>query len=467
MYCAKNINKPILILLCLIIALSSCKKEWLDAKSDVALVVPATLKDLQALLDNNLPTANVFNVAYPYLGEFSADNYYLRQETWQSLGLPISRNSYIWADEFYGGNDYSQITDWSASYQRVFYANVVLDKLSNIDRTPTNQGQWDNVKGSALFCRAFDFYNLAQEFCKVYDDATSSTDLGVLLKISADINEKTSRASVEETYNQIITDLQHAIQLLPVTSVVKTRPSKPAAYALLAKTYLTMRKYDKALSYSDSTLQISSALMNYNGGNGIGASGNYRFSRFNPEVIYECVMFPNSQNLQNSIHIVDTTLFSSYSDNDLRKSLFYRVNGGFTRFYGSYIGSSLLFCGLATDEVYLTRAECFARLGNRDAALSDLNTLMINRWKSSVWIPITAQDAHEALNKILDERRKELVFRGVRWADLRRLNKEGRSITLTRVLGNQTFTLSPNSNRYVFPIPEEEVKINGIVQNPR
>jgi len=140
------------------------------------------------------------------------------------------------------------------------------------------------------------------------------------------------------------------------------------------------------------------------------------------------------------------------------------MSGGYS-FKGSYSVYSL-FIGIATDEVYLMRAECNARLGNKDAALNDLNTLMVTRWSTGTFIPFTAATSQDALNIILQERRKELIFRNLRWMDIKRLNKDGANITLTRIIGGQTYTLPPNDNRFALPLPADIVKMTGMPQNP-
>ena len=50
----------------------------------------------------------------------------------------------------------------------------------------------------------------------------------------------------KETYDQIISDLETSIALLPNEVPLKTRPSKAAAEALLSRTYLHMAEYGKA-----------------------------------------------------------------------------------------------------------------------------------------------------------------------------------------------------------------------------
>jgi hypothetical protein len=127
-----------------------------------------------------------------------------------------------------------------------------------------------------------------------------------------------------------------------------------------------------------------------------------------------------------------------------------------------------MFSGIANDEVYLNRAEARVRNGNVNGALEDINALLVKRWRTGTFTPIIETNAAALLNIILAERRKELLFRGNRWTDLRRLNKDvNLSKTLSRALNGIEYTLPPNDERYVYPIPFQEISISGIVQNPR
>ena len=71
----------------------------------------------------------------------------------------------------------------------------------------------------------------------------------------------------------------------------------------------------------------------------------------------------------------------------------------------------------------------------------------------------------DALEKILLERRKELVWRGLRWQDIKRLNGEGRDIVQKRLVDNTMVTLQPTATYYAMPIPEDVVENSGIAQN--
>src|SRR6266536_536965 len=246
-----------ILLLALASLFSSCKKDWLNAKPSKSLIVPSTIQDYQALLDNT----NLMNTNHPGLGEIGTNNFYMLNTQWQSLYNFQERNAYIWTPDIFQG-EYS--FDWNDAYTRILNANVVIKGIEKVQTDGTSQSNWNNVKGSALFFRAYDFYDLAQEFCKPYIQSTANSDLGIPLRTDPDVSKGSVRASVQETYDQIIHDLLIAKDLLPINPLYKTRPSKPAAYALLARTYLAMENYDRALLYSDSSLQLFSALIDYN-----------------------------------------------------------------------------------------------------------------------------------------------------------------------------------------------------------
>src|SRR5690242_11403836 len=229
--------------------ISSCGK-YLDIKPDKKLVIPSDVKDLQALLD----FTTIMNKKAPSFGEASADNYYLPENNYDNLSL-AERQAYTWSVDDYS---YANSNDWSNIYDAIGVANTVLDNIDRIPRTSENGVAWDNAKGSALVFRAQSFLRAAWIFCKTYDKNTASTDYGIVLRTSPDFNVPSKRSSVEDTYNWIIKDLKGSVPLLPDYPVHVMRPSKQAAYALLARTYLSMRKYDSCQKYADLCLQLNS-----------------------------------------------------------------------------------------------------------------------------------------------------------------------------------------------------------------
>jgi hypothetical protein len=346
----------------------------------------------------------------------------------------------------------------------VYHTNIVLDGIDEVAAEDVGTPAWNNVKGSAHFFRAEAFFNVAQIFAKPYS-LTFPDEPGIPLRLTPDPKVKSVRAGLQETYEQILSDLHTATGYLPVVPQYKTRPSKPAAYALLSRVYLTMQDYAHAFVYADSCLKLYDSLLDYNS---INTTPTYPITALNKEVILHSTMV---NYFQARGVIVDSNLYKSYKVNDLRQKVFFKTNtNGGMRFVGTYTGGNtgnIFFCGIATDEVLLTRAECYARAGNITAAMKDLNTLMIKRWKTGAFVPFTASTTSEALSLILEERRKETLFRGLRWLDLRRLNSEGANITITRGVDNKTYTLPPNSPRYVLPLPPDVINITGVPQNER
>lgn len=450
-----------IIFLLTIIALGGCKK-YLEAKSDQSLKVINNLNDLQALLDNY----SKINTLGASADEASTDDYYLSTVSYQALSLDQLRNLYTWqpANLFY---PYTNITnDWTQIYNTVYIANVVLDNMDNVQRTPANAVMWDNIKGQAYFLRAYAFLKTAGIWALTYDGNSSDNDLGIPLRLTSNFNVPSTRSSVTQTYNQIIADSKSAISLLTGPAIHPYRSGKPAAYALLSKTYLTMRKYAEAGAYADSCLQVYNTLVDFNTYN---SSTTYPIPQFNKEVIYDTYVGGTGAGLiAMSNAKIDTILYSLYAANDLRTTLYFKANtDGSKAFRGSFHGTALAFNGIATDEIYLIRAECNARSGNTSAAMSDVNTLLKQRYKTGLFTPLTASTSNDALAKILIERQKELIMRGTRWTDIKRLNKDGAGIILKRMINGQLYTLSPNDKRYALAIPEDVISLSGMQQNPR
>lgn len=442
------------LLLFFLLAVTSCKK-YLDAKADNSLVTPSKISDLQGILDDNY----IMNLNTPGFGETSSDDYFISVPDYYSLG-DIDRKAYTWRL-----TDYTYGNDWNASYSAVYNSNYCIENIEKIKTALPDVAKWNNVKGSALFFRAYYFLNLVWEYGKAYDDQSSASDLGIVLRLGSDFNVKSARATVKESYGQVIADIRAAIPLLPDHPSHVMRPSKAAGYGLLARAFLTMRKYDSAYKYSDLSLNIKNDLLDYNSSK-VNASGAIPFLPFNPEIIFYTTQTGNYTAKGQPYALIDSTLYESYQSNDLRKKIFFFPNNGFHSFKGHYSGSAnIFFSGLATDEMFLIRAECSARKGNIADAMDDLNKLLINRWDAGTFLPLAASTRQDALDMILAERRKELTQRGLRWIDIKRLNKEDAIITPQRVLDSQTYILNPNSGRYALPLPADIIAITGISQN--
>lgn len=427
--------------------LYSCENGFLDAKPDKAILVPSALEHYQALLDNARDIMN----RTPYLGEVGADDFYMADNTFESYA-ETDQNAYVWADRIYST---PSISDWDLPYRQIFYANVVLEGLKEY-RADDERAK--NLKGSALFYRGWALFHIAQLFGPPYNSKNAASIKGVPVRLSGDVTLPSQTGTLQDTYERIRLDLEEAISLLPLEQPVYTRPTKTAGYALMARLNLVMQEYGKAKQYADSTLALQNELIDYNTVKPATAQSFpdlYRNANRNPEVIFLSILVSNAYLGSSNNTLVDTTLYQMYADDDLRKVLFFDVN---RQFRGSYIGQRFYqFSGLAADEMLLTRAEANVRTGNTEAALNDLNRLLLNRWQEGKYEPLSINDPQELLERILTERRKELIGRGIRWGDLKRLNQEvGFEKVLKRNVNGKEYTLPPHDSRYALPFPDSE-----------
>ncbi|MCD0489291.1 RagB/SusD family nutrient uptake outer membrane protein [Pedobacter sp. MC2016-14] len=454
------------------LSFSSCQK-FVAIPKDSSQSFIETANDCQLILDNY----DLFNTGYPIDGEISADDYYLDDTryndpytltiedrilyTWQSNAIRVSAQQ------------------WVGPYNKIYHANLVLEAVAKLEGKE-QPSVLNNLKGSALFLRAYALWHVAQLYAKPYG-ATSNQDPGVPVHLVSDINDTPGRGTVKQTYDQIIADLREATVLLNPTSSVASRPNKIAAYAMLSRVYLAMEDYSNALTSASSALALkpSGKLIDFNG---LDQESFAPFRRFNNEVIFHSVVLSQNGMLEpgygyENLAIIAPEIIASYQDNDLRKTVYVKENTDLPtpmntwRFVGNYesaVGSAKLFNGLAFDELYLNRAECYARANDAANAMADLNTLLITRWVKDTYTNMTATNAGDALAKVLAERRKELLMRGIRWTDLRRLNKDSRfAKNISRTVEGTTYTLPANDLRYTLLIPQEVITNSALPQNLR
>lgn len=450
----RNITQ--LILGCFLVALIGCNK-FLDEKSKSSLAIPKTVKDLQALMDYELYTIRSFPVGM----DVAADYYFMNDNDVKSLATELN-------DIYLLNNKEPKLSDWFESYEKIMYANIVLDNIDEAALDGLTVADKNLTKGTALFHRSWNFFWLVQQFAPAYDAGTAQHELGIPLRTTSDINTSYQRATLEETFAQIVKDLKEAVVLLPELSVKKTRPSKAASYAFLARVLLYMGDVEEALRYATLCLQIQHDLMDYNL---ISPDNAAPFELMNEEVIFHCSLASSGGIFGGTKAYVDTLLFKSYREDDLRKSLFFKKNAnGFYNFKGSYAGptGSSEFAGLATDEIYLIKAESEARSNRLLDAKSTLTKLLKTRVEIGK-LPDIPDEKSKLIDFILDEREKELAFRfGIRWGDIKRLNKlYNAGIGIKRIAEGKEYELEPNDKRFAMLIPLTVIVEGGLIQNPQ
>ncbi|MDX5478932.1 MAG: RagB/SusD family nutrient uptake outer membrane protein, partial [Cyclobacteriaceae bacterium] len=261
-------------------------------------------------------------------------------------------------------------------------------------------------------------------------------------------------AGVEEIFNVIIEDLKAAVELLPSTTEFKTRPTKSAANALMARVALYLGDYERAYSSSNEALLDRSILLVYNE---INPNVSFPFTRFNEEVLCHSRMHNHSFIRNTESLVISERLLALYNENDLRRELFFIERpGGIFNFRGSYDNSQTLFTGPTTAEMYLIAAEAKIRMGDLNEGTRLLNSLSDKRVEAGTFEELEFVSLDEALSYVLEERERELVFRGLKWMDIKRIgSNDGQSATISRKIGEEVLTLNLSPG-YILPLPERE-----------
>ena len=450
--------------------LTGCN-DYLDIKPK-GEKIPTTVSDYETLL--NYESVQKVSDTYP---AYLTDDVFLPDvaEGTATPGLnsvdQSIRNLYLFKKEVFG--DAQDDGFWFASYNRIYYYNTVIDNIMNADGSDEQQKL--SIRAEALISRALEYLYLVNGYAKHYDVRTAESDPGVPLILDEDISKKNLvRASVKDVYAQIQSDLQTALPNLPMQAKGNAfRASKAAGYGVLAKMYLYMGNYAEALKAANEVLKINNSLLDLKKyavvkpQSSIGRT-NVPQDIDNPENIY--IKFaPYVYGLSSKVFGSDE-LISLFSEDDMRLQVYFTKN--FRNIpTDKYVWAPYLRANLAVSspEIYLIAAECEAREGSVERAMSLINKLRDNRIKNNT--DIVATDRNDALQKVLEERRRELAMSGmVRYIDLKRLNQDSQSAkTVTHVTSEGTFTLEPNSPLYVLPIPAKVMRFNknSMQQNER
>lgn len=375
--------------------------------------------------------------------------------------------------------------NWGQMYEGVNQVNAVLDNVPDIEM---DEQQKQDILGQARFLRALHYFNLVRLYGSV-PLVTSETNSLDSLTIPA--------ASEEEVYQQVITDLERAIDQLPATRSDDNlgKATSGAAEGLLAKVHLTREEWDQAAEHAGNVI----------------ASGTYRLldewkavfqisNEFNDENMFE-VNF-DAIDSQGSVHTLYTIaqrypggaawgnfgitdeLIAEYSDNDVRGlegtymtsphtdpvRTYEWENGGpaYNKWFDETNATNLEGRGWANQDnnwivlryadVLLMYAEAVNEGGTPSGPIGKFDALNMVRERAGIG-PVSESLSQSAFRDAVRlERRKELVMEGHRWMDLKRWG------ILEEAVQEKTGHSIPGP---FFPIPQRELDINEeLEQNP-
>lgn len=352
---------------------------------------------------------------------------------------------------------------WTSAYKQLYNTNALLEGIeNNIDLSIETKNR---IEGEGKFLRAFIYYYLVHLYDKV----------PLVLTTDYQVNQSMPRTSVDEIYTQIQNDLEEALGHLPEDYLRNKgqhiRPTKYAAFTLLARLALWKEDYTEAVQYANKVIDSDKFSL---------IELDAAFKANSAESIWQLIpVVPNTGANEGAVYILKNNPSSMYTASsqsltddflsiwqvdDLRYQNWMGIyTEGEHMYYYPYKykiksgGDSAEYSMvLRFAELYLIRAEAYAKSGNTQAALDDLNSIR-NRAGIPNW---TMEDITNIEQAVLEERRRELFSEwGHRWLDLKRFGKTD------EVLGQKKTTWQQDAK--LLPIPEQDILKNPfLTQNP-
>lgn len=397
---------------------------------------------------------------------------------------------------------------YGALYAVIGRCNFLLDHVEKVRAGVTDDDDLDRLDqycGEAYFARALAYSELVKLFCKAYEsDEDAAGQLGVVLNEHYDSQEPMVRATLKDSYQFILNDLDRAEELLQLEEDFD--PSVDGAlfdtvyfneytvYALRARIALYMKKWDEAVDYATRVI-----------GDGRGGSQNYFLSScteaisstqsyfdymwtndHGTEVIWKVsftlnsyggslgtVFFNYDQTSVRPDYVPAQWVLGLYDANDLRASsyfAYYTTAYGLSwpllqKYWGNTEFQSYNIYGLCMPKVfrlaeqYLIRAEAYAEQGNYAEASNDLSTLRRARYQTGGAVSVNADNWLEIVEQ---ERVKELYMEGFRLQDLKRWHKGFEREPQDQSLENgSSLKVEADDPMFVWPIPQHEIEAPG------
>lgn len=395
---------------------------------------------------------------------------------------------------------------WQAAYEGINRANYLHKyKAANMAGTAVEFAGKEALYGEIYFLRAYYYFHLVRFFGDV--------PLFVDDRLSLSQSKTLQRTSKVEVYKQIEADLSSAIAALPAIQVQKGRATKYAAQALLGKVLLYQNKFDAAAAMLENVItsnafslvsnfasiflasgengtesvfeiQYSNTSPYYNWGGVTRGQGNLAVQQAGVRGLNGSPAMPYASGW--STGLPTQNLAAAYSAGDQRKAATildieayknanpsynityqvapYKNTGLYNQKYhprkGETSGQIELnylnnFRTIRYADVLLMAAEAFNRSSTPNVAKAQgyLNLVRQRAFGNSL-NNITATGT--ALTQaIWDERRLELAMEGDRFFDLVRTGQAAAKIT--------GFVVGKHE---VFPIPQREIDVSGLSQNP-
>lgn len=390
------------------------------------------------------------------------------------------------SNQFFYEWRYVANSSWNVMFSPYIVTNRANRIIESIGNLPDGE-QKNRFLAEAKMGRAFAMFDMLRVYSKIpTQSADANASLGMPINTGTNPDFVALRPTVAESMDFVITELEDALDLID-DAVAVDRFSKDAIYALLSRVYLYNGDYQKCI---DAANEVTTAVAPRASFSGVWTDSNTAgvIFKLNQDRNLDGVSIgvqwsqtsPDGTTIPEYVFAFD--FFNLYTSNDIRKTAYSITgidsNNDVYNTISKMLGEAGQVNGivdpklLRAAEVYLNKAEAYARLASPDDAnaLLALDMVRSNRYSS---FASGNETGTALLNAIKLERRLELAFEGHRFFDLKRWNE---GVTRSAVDGDfidgsgtpTTFTSLPaGSLKFQMPIPQDEINVfPGLQQNP-
>lgn len=494
---------------CAILAasLSSCVNDWLDVApsdgtdADAALTsssdLDAARTGMYKALKGNSSLVDYYGMQFFVYGDVHAgDDYQYNNIGGSNRASFYYDMNYQTASEFTSSTSSCTVT-WKSPYIVIGRANRIIAAAEGgaLSDAAEAKATIDQYAAEAKVLRALAHFDLVRIYGKPYTEDQGAS-LGVPLVTEVlESNAKPARSTVAEVYTQVVKDLTEAISSNALAT--ETEPgyvSVWGAKAILSRVYLNMGDYANALSVAEDIIKNSGAALwtrdqyfkAWDAGTPNESEFLFRLNVSGSTDNNDLNGIGNLQGRDGYKEMVATKKFVdmlSADANDVRNDMFLPATAdkevaafGTNKVYlnklrgqGGNLRNVTIIPIIRLSEVYLTAAECAFRTNDKAKAVEYLNDLVKNRTTSASAL---ATESDITLDRILIERRKELIGEGQRYFDALRNNE-----TITRytseadkgwhkTLSKEAQSFDRDYFKAIAAIPQAEINANpNIKQN--
>lgn len=471
----------------LVLSVTSCGNDWLDLESSTEIPSEGSLErleDFQYSLNgiySAMQSSDGYTGRIVYYGDVTADDIQAASATKRTGTYYLLKYT----------KDNAPSTLWKIPYQLIRNANIILEEIVNVPETGDNKEERADIIGQALAIRALSLFDLTRIYGYPYAKDNGASWGACIVQDVRQIDSKPARNTVAECYEAVIKDLNDAIpQLSPEFNFGKM--NRWGAMLLLSRAYLYKGDNANALKIAEEAIAGVAKYKYHLWSNEEypTAWGDERSASDPGEVLFEIVNTtvdsPGKESMGYlcwrsgySDMILTSTFFQLLSEDpdDVRNKVYeiYKAKAYIDK-YQPQKGENRADANiplLRLSELYLNAAEAAVKLGNNAKAVEYLDPI-VNRANPEM----TVLGETVTLERVLNERRKELFGEGHRLYDALRNNQtiERKDVKIDVIKSTKHLSMTDDAQKFdwnyykvVLPIPKFEIDTNPSIaaqQNP-